>query len=170
MKALKYTLEKVVISGGYGNREADQIKKIKDHLESLLSNLLKDHKKHPKVIITTCVRPNAVFKIKKGKPVGIKVTLRKAKAHEFIRLLAKTTPNFIDRLVYNNNTLFIGLEDHKKLKLERYKYDAPEYGFNVAVTFNLKERKPLLKGKHKKVVPKENCLNIVSNSLLVEKA
>ena len=156
-----YVLDKVVISGGYGNRESEQINRIKLHLETLLSYLEEDSPKKPKVVITNCVKPNAVFKIKLGKPIGIKVTLRKKKAVNLLKILNKIQPLFVSRLKYNNNTMFMGLEDHKKLKLEKYKYNVPEYGINIAMVFNLKERKSLIKKKISKKIDEKSCIEVL---------
>lgn len=162
MRTQKYVLDKIVLSGGYGNREPEKIKKIKDHLQNLLTTL---NEKETKVLVTNCRRPNSVFKLKKHRAVGVKVTLRKQKALTYLKLLNTITPNFLGRLKYNNSTFFMGLDDHKKLKLERYRYDAPEYGLNTAIVFCPLERKSLLRVKRKRLVSAMDCQNCLKTLL-----
>lgn len=157
----KYVLDKMVIYGAYGNRSGDQIKKIQVHLQDLLKLATPENKKVPTVLITKCKKPNAIFKIKKGGLMGLKVTLRKELAHNLIQVLSKVYSDLVKRLTYNNNTLFVGLNDHKRLKLEKYKYNVPEYGLNFAITFMLAQRKSLLKQKIYKNVPHEECKTII---------
>ena len=170
MNLLNYKIQKVVLSGGYGNRESDQQKKIVHHFSTLLKDFI-NLKKPQKVLVTTCKIPNAMFKTKEDRPMGLKVTLRKAKAIALLKHLTKIIPDFNSNLIYNNSTLFFGVPDHKILKLQRYNYQAPTYGFNVAIVITPKINRPYKNSRTKavnsKFVNKDVCLDTLQKSLIV---
>ena len=130
----KYQLEKVVVSMGLGTKGLNQIEKISRHLESLMKQVLPQPQK-PKICL--CKKSNAKFKIRKGQPIGLKLTLRKLNALKFIQILKNKVPSFIETLSYNSSTLYYGVKDHRDLRLERFNYEAPSYGFNIALVFSI---------------------------------
>jgi ribosomal protein L5 len=142
-RTYKLKLEKVVISTGLGQRESAAVELARDHFSQIMNRFL-THKRNDqivktaKVVTTKCHRPCATFKTKKNKPMGFKITLRKDRMIEFIRYLLEQVKDLESRLKFNNNTFFMGLKDHRLLKLERYNYKAPNYGFNIALVINTK--------------------------------
>ena len=154
----KYVIQKIVLSGGCGQKTPEEIKKIKQHLETILNTLLKDQKP-TKVALTKCKKPSAVFKIKKNALLGFKVTLRKEKMNLFLKLLENL--NLLKNLTYNNNCLFKGISDHRKLKIQRFRTEVQDYGFNGAMIFKLKQIKT-----SKKKIMQEDCKKCLEQHLL----
>ena len=165
-------MEKIVLSGGYGNRTNEQLIAIKKHLSKLLQSLVKDSDGTvQEFVMTQCKKPNALFKTKKNKVVGLKLTLRKDRAKKLLNHFQKTLINFKDSLTYNNSTLFYGLKDHRLLKLQRYNYAAPQYGFNLAIVYTkpmnrVYNRRYRVCLKKRKSVPEADCRLAIAKDLV----
>lgn len=159
---MKYKLAKVVLSLGLGNRGVNLIEKVRVHLSKILEPVLKNKENVQRITLTTCRKSNAKFKIRKGNVLGLKVTLRKKKINTLLELL-KDRVNY-QKVHYNNSTLFLGISDHRLLRLEKYDYEAPSYGFNLAFVFTpVSDRiytRRINKIKRRKIVPKDACLDI----------
>ncbi|EAR02109.1 50S ribosomal protein L5 [Maribacter sp. HTCC2170] len=83
-------LEKIVVSRGVGAAVAD--KKLIDHAVDELSNITGQ-----KAIATISKKDVATFKLRKGMPIGAKVTLRGEKMYEFLdRLVTSALPRVRD--------------------------------------------------------------------------
>ena len=83
-------LEKIVISKGVGGAVAD--KKLIDHAIDELTTI-----SGQKAIATLSKKDVATFKLRKGMPIGVKVTLRKSHMYEFIdRLINVALPRVRD--------------------------------------------------------------------------
>jgi large subunit ribosomal protein L5 len=83
-------LKKIVISKGVGAAIAD--KKLIDYAVEELSTI-----SGQKAISTMSKKDIAVFKLRKGMPIGVKVTLRKQKMYEFLdRLVTASLPRVRD--------------------------------------------------------------------------
>ena len=83
-------LEKIVISKGVG--EAVNDKKLIDHAVEEITNI-----SGQKAIATLSKKDVASFKLRKGMPVGVMVTLRGDKMYEFLdRLISATLPRVRD--------------------------------------------------------------------------
>ena len=153
-----YKIEKVVISTGLGTRGLNQIEKVSSHMESLLGQILPTPQKPT---ICYCRKSNAKFKIRKGQPLGLKVTLRRNNAAVFLETLRIKVSNIQNSLRYNGSTLFYGVKDHRDLRLEKYNYEAPSYGFNIAIVCNITSSRNLARkiGPSKKriVISEEVC-------------
>jgi large subunit ribosomal protein L5 len=97
MKKLKYKnplcvprLEKIVVNMGLG--EAVQDNKILDEAQEQLTAIAGQ-----KAVITPARKSIAAFKLRKGKPIGCKVTLRKDCMYEFLdRLISFALPRTRD--------------------------------------------------------------------------
>jgi large subunit ribosomal protein L5 len=85
---------------------------------------------------TFAKRTRPAFGIKKGEPIGCKVTLRKEKAEEFLKDALNTVDNTIDCDQFDRTGNFsFGIEEH--LAFPSMKYD-PEIGiFGMDVTVSL---------------------------------
>jgi large subunit ribosomal protein L5 len=83
-------LEKIVLSRGVGAAVAD--KKLIDHAIEELSNITGQ-----KAIATISKKDVATFKLRKGMPIGAKVTLRGERMYEFLdRLVTTALPRVRD--------------------------------------------------------------------------
>jgi len=83
-------LEKIVVSRGVGAAVAD--KKLIDHAVDELTNITGQ-----KAISTMSKKDVAAFKLRKGMPIGAKVTLRGEKMYEFLdRLVTASLPRVRD--------------------------------------------------------------------------
>ena len=121
---------KIVVSGGYGDRQKE-IQKIKSHMEALFNF-------SQKMVVTSARKGVAKYNLKKGDKVGLKITLRKDRAVKFIKNFLNTSTKVfsINNLKLNVDTFNFGISSHRKLRLEKYNINAPEYGFNVAIQFS----------------------------------
>ncbi|MFA5620874.1 MAG: 50S ribosomal protein L5 [Weeksellaceae bacterium] len=83
-------LEKIVISQGLGNATAD--KKIVDYAVDELTLIAGQ-----KAVPTVSKKDEAAFKLRKGMPIGAKVTLRGTQMYEFLdRLITASLPRIRD--------------------------------------------------------------------------
>ena len=83
-------LEKIVISKGVGGAVAD--KKLIDHAIDEVTMITGQ-----KAIATISKKDVATFKLRKGMPIGVKVTLRDQKMYEFLdRLITSALPRVRD--------------------------------------------------------------------------
>lgn len=83
-------LEKIVISKGVGAAIAD--KKLIDYALEELTTI-----SGQKAVATMSKKDVATFKLRKGMPIGVKVTLRKEKMYEFLdRLVTASLPRVRD--------------------------------------------------------------------------
>lgn len=83
-------LEKIVVSRGVGAAVAD--KKLIDHAVDELSNITGQ-----KAVATVSKKDVASFKLRKGMPIGAKVTLRGERMYEFLdRLVTSALPRVRD--------------------------------------------------------------------------
>lgn len=83
-------LEKIVVSRGVGAAVAD--KKLIDHAVDELTNITGQ-----KAISTVSKKDVAAFKLRKGMPIGAKVTLRGERMYEFLdRLITSALPRVRD--------------------------------------------------------------------------
>ncbi len=83
-------LQKIVISKGVGDAVAD--KKLIDHAVEELSTITGQ-----KAVSTISKKDVAAFKLRKGMPIGVKVTLRGERMYEFLdRLITSALPRVRD--------------------------------------------------------------------------
>ena len=83
-------LKKIVVSRGVGDAVAD--KKLIDHAVEEISNITGQ-----KAISTISKKDVAAFKLRRGMPIGVKVTLRGERMYEFLdRLVTSALPRVRD--------------------------------------------------------------------------
>ncbi|MBT8273437.1 MAG: 50S ribosomal protein L5 [Ignavibacteria bacterium] len=83
-------LKKIVVSRGVGDAVAD--KKLIDHAVEEISNITGQ-----KAIATISKKDVAAFKLRRGMPIGVKVTLRGERMYEFLdRLVTSALPRVRD--------------------------------------------------------------------------
>lgn len=135
-KMREIRIEKVTVNVGCGG-DLDKIERAKKLLQMLTNQ---------KPIVTKS-KKRSTFGIAKGKPVGVKVTLRGKKAEEFLKkvLEAKkfTLPS---SLIDNNGNFSIGIAEYIELPGVKYQHEIGSLGFDVTVTlerpgFRIKKRK-----------------------------
>jgi large subunit ribosomal protein L5 len=128
-------IEKVTINVGCGG-DLDKIERAKKLLE-LLTN--------QKPVITVS-KKRSTFGIAKGKPVGVKVTLRKKKAEEFLKKVLEAKKNTISGKQISDGNFSIGVAEYIELPGVKYNHEIGNLGFDVCVTlerpgYRVKRRK-----------------------------
>lgn len=134
-------IEKVTLNVGCGGDLA-KIEKAKKMLEKITG-------KKP---VVTLSRKRSTFGIAKGKPVGVKVTLRKRDAYEFFKKVLEAIDKTIKKSQLDNDgNINIGIKEYIDLPGIKYDPSIGILGFDVAVTlerpgYRIKRRK-VKKGK-----------------------
>jgi large subunit ribosomal protein L5 len=128
-------IEKVTINVGCGG-DLDKIERAKKLLE-LLTN--------QKPVVTVS-KKRSTFGIAKGKPVGVKVTLRKKKAEEFLKKVLEAKKNTINANQISGGSFSIGIAEYIELPGVKYNHEIGNLGFDVCVTlerpgYRVKRRK-----------------------------
>jgi large subunit ribosomal protein L5 len=128
-------LEKVTINVGCGG-DLDKIERAKKLLELLT-------KQKP---VITLSKKRSTFGIARGKPVGVKVTLRKKKAEEFLKKVLEAKKNTIIANQISDGSFSIGVAEYIELPGVKYNHEIGNLGFDVCVTlerpgYRVKRRK-----------------------------
>ena len=132
----KIQIEKIVLNAGCGG-DLDKIEKTKILFERLTG-------KKP---VVTKSRKRSTFGIAKGKPVGVKVTLRGKDAIEFFKKVLQAKENKIKTSqIDNGGNISIGIPEYIELPGVKYMHDIGMLGFDVCVTlerpgYRIKRRK-----------------------------
>jgi len=121
MRAIR--IEKVTLNVGCGG-DREKIEKAQKLLELLTGQ---------KPIITLS-RKRSTFGIAKGKPVGVKVTLRKKRAKEFFERVIKSRDNKIKQSEINGRHINIGIKEYIELPGIKYQHDIGMMGLNVTIS------------------------------------
>ncbi len=140
-------IEKVTLNIGCGD-DKQKIEKAQKLLEKLTEN---------KAVITKSKR-RSTFGITKGKPLGVKVTLRKDKAEKFFSSVLQAIDNRVkDDQLDNNGNIGFGIKEYIDLPNVKYSPEIGMLGMDVAVTlerpgYHVKRRrvkKAIIGKKHK---------------------
>jgi large subunit ribosomal protein L5 len=128
-------VEKVTLNIGCGG-DLQKIERAQKLLEKLTGQ---------KPVITKS-RRRSTFGIAKGKPVGVKVTLRKEKALNFLRLVLQAVGKLKASQFDNEGNLNIGIKEYIDLPGVKYLPEIGMLGFDVAITlerpgFRIKRRR-----------------------------
>lgn len=132
----KIQIEKIVLNAGCGG-DLDKIEKTKILFERLTG-------KKP---VVTKSRKRSTFGIAKGKPVGVKVTLRGKDAIEFFKKVLQAKENKIKASqIDNGGNISIGIPEYIELPGVKYMHDIGMLGFDVCVAlerpgYRIKRRK-----------------------------
>jgi large subunit ribosomal protein L5 len=157
-------IEKVVLNVGCGG-DLQKIERAKKLLEYLTGS---------KPIVTLS-RKRSTFGIARGKPVGVKVTLRKKKAEEFLKLALQAVGNKLNSSQFDPQGNFsIGIKEYIELPGVKYKHDIGMLGFDLSVVlqrpgFRVQRRKigrSKISSKHK--INKEEAINWLKEKFGVE--
>ena len=148
-------IEKVTLNIGCGD-DKQKIEKAQKLLEKLTGS---------KPVITTS-KKRSTFGITKGKPLGVKVTLRKNKAGELFNSVLKSVDNKVKgSQIDNDGNISFGVKEYIDLPNVRYSPEIGMLGMDVAVTlerpgYHVKKRrvrKAIIGKKHK--INKEDTIN-----------
>jgi len=128
-------LDKVVINIGVGE-SGEKLKNAERIIEQITGQ---------KPVETLAKRTIQPFGIKKGEPIGCKVTLRKEKAYEFLRKVFKIQNRLYESQFDAFGNLSFGIEEHTDLGIP-YDPAVGIFGMDVSVSlkrpgFRIKERR-----------------------------
>jgi large subunit ribosomal protein L5 len=139
-------IEKVVINAGFGKLVAG---KTKEEQEKICQNIIEDLKmiSGQKPILTRAKDSISTFKIKKGQPIGAKVTLRRKRMYDFLeRLINIALPRSRDfkgieqKWFDKSGNLTLGIKEQiafPEISPEKTKFI---FGFEVTIVTNAKKR------------------------------
>lgn len=125
-------LEKVSINIGVGER-GERLEKAKSLIEKIT-------KKKP--IETKAKKRNPVFKLQEGLPIGVKVTLRKNEAKEFLLKALKARKFKLSENCFDKFGNFaFGIHEYIDFPGVKYDADIGMFGFDVCVSLTRKGRR-----------------------------
>ncbi len=158
-------IEKVVVNMGVGE-SGEELKKGQQIIEKITGC---------KTIQTKCKIKQPLWGIRPGLPIGIKVTLRKIKAEEFLKTALKAKDNTLKKSNFDLQGNFgFGIKEYIDLPGTKYDPKLGIKGFNVLVSlgkkgFRIKKRKmnsrkiPI---KHR--ITKNEAINFIKEKFGVE--
>ena len=154
-------VEKIVINMGIGESG-----EVLEKAEKLLKELADQSP-----VKTKAKRTNREFGIRKGEPIGVKVTLRKGKAQTFLgRAFEAVEKTLQERNFDNKGNFAFGIKEHIDLPGVKYNPKVGIFGMDVAVTlercgYRIKRRKrekrPI---HHRDYIPKEEAISFVKET------
>jgi large subunit ribosomal protein L5 len=130
-------IDKVVINMGVGE-SGEQLEKAEKLLHELATQT---------PVKTRAKKTNRDFGIRKGEPIGVKVTLRKEKAHTFLeRALDAVEKTLQEKSFDDKGNFAFGIREHIDVPGVKYDPKVGIFGMDVAVTlercgFRIKRRK-----------------------------
>ncbi len=163
MKEIK--VEKVVVNMGVGE-SGEELKKGKQIIEKVTGS---------KTIETKCKIKQPLWGIRPGLPIGIKVTLRKEKAIEFLKTTLKAKENTLESSNFDPRGNFgFGIKEYIDLPGTKYDPKLGIKGFNVLVSLEKKGYRIKRRKMHKKKIPekhrvtKKEAINFMKEKFGVE--
>ncbi|MBI4399836.1 50S ribosomal protein L5 [Candidatus Micrarchaeota archaeon] len=164
-KMKEISIEKITVNIGVG--EAGQ------KLEN--ARILLERLTNRKVVTTKAKIRNPVFKIKKGDPIGAKVTLRKQDAREFLKKAldavdSKISERYFDKL----GNFSFGVPEYIDFPGAKYDPKIGIIGFDVCVTlkrkgFRIKKRRRAkAKVGKKHLLSRDEAIQFVKNNFKIE--
>lgn len=142
-------IEKLTLNVGCGDNK-QKIEKAKKLLEMLTGNNS----------VVTVSKTRSTFGVAQGRPIGVKTTLRKKQAEEFLKQVVQAASNKVRASQMDKDGNFsIGVRDYIDLPGIKYSHDVGMLGFGVAVTleragFHAKKRRI-----QKRNIPKNHKIN-----------
>ena len=147
-------IDKVVLNIGCAG-DLDKIEKAKKLLEYLTNR---------KPVVTKS-RKRSTFGIAKGKPVGVKVTLRDNDAYEFLKKAFTAVDNKLKSSQINGGNFSFGVKEYIDISGVKYRHDIGMLGMDVCVLlkrpgFRVNERRiKRSKVGKKHLITKEETIN-----------
>ncbi len=155
----KIRLEKVTLNIGAGEsgQKLEKAKKLMEKLTNKKTVITKTHKR-------------TTFGMAKGRPIGVKVTLRGQPAMDFLKAAFHATGNKLKKTNFDKTGNFsFGVEEYINLPIIKYDPEIGILGFDVTVTleragYRIKRRmiKPKKIGKAH-MIKKEDAMEFVKN-------
>ena len=154
-------VEKVVINMGVGESG-----EILEKSERLLQQLTKQ-----KPVRTRSKRTNRDFGIRKGEPIGVKVTLRQNAASDFLKRALEAVEKTLHRRNFDGKGNFaFGIKEHIDLPGVKYDPKVGIFGMDVAVSLERsgyrikkrkKERRPI---HHRDYISREEAISFIEET------
>jgi len=149
MNMKKIEIEKVTINIGCGG-DLEKIEKAKKLLEILTNQ-------KPCVTLS---KKRSTFGVARGKPIGVRVTLRKKKAEEFLKLALEAVENKLKSSQFDNEGNFsFGIKEYIEIPGIKYIPEIGILGMDVCVTL----KRPGYRIKYRKVqkrkIPKKHKIS-----------
>jgi large subunit ribosomal protein L5 len=140
-------IEKVVINTGFGKLLSEKTSKEREEIQNfILDELALISGQRP--VLIKARKSISGFKVKKGLPIGAKVTLRKKRMYDFLeRLINVGLPRCRDfwgiaeDSIDKNGNLTIGIKEHTafpEISPEKAKFI---FGFEITIVTTAKDRK-----------------------------
>ncbi|MEA2053636.1 MAG: 50S ribosomal protein L5 [Candidatus Thermoplasmatota archaeon] len=158
-------IEKVTVNIGVGEG-GERLRKAEQVLEELT---------HQKPVLMISRTINKEWGIRKGMPIGCKVTLRNEKAMDFLKRALWTRNNKVaDWSFDDEGNISFGIPDHTEFKEMKYDPKIGIFGMDVCVTLERAGYRIKRRRIEKKKIPKshrltkEDTINFLKNTLNVE--
>jgi large subunit ribosomal protein L5 len=151
-------IEKVVVNCGAGE-SGDKLQKAKKMIEMVTGR---------KASLTKARKREQTFKIKKGEPIGVKVTLRKKEAEEFLKKAFAAVDNKIKKSSFDKfGNLSFGIKEYIYLPGTKYDPSIGLLGFDVCISFSKPGFRVKYRRRKRSKIPlkhyptKEECINFL---------
>ncbi len=128
-----------------------------------------------KPVRTLATRKSRTFRIRRGLPTGVKVTMRKEKGIEFLKKILPGIGNRISPYNFDNNGNFsFGIKEYLTIPGQKYDPKLGMIGMNINITlerpgYRIKRRK-IKKAKISKShrITKEEAIDYAKNNLKIQ--
>jgi large subunit ribosomal protein L5 len=151
-------IEKVVVNCGAGE-SGEKLQKAKKMIEMITGK---------KACLTKARKREQTFKIKKGEPIGVKVTLRKKDAEEFLKRALAAVDNKLKESYFDKFGNFsFGIKEYLYLPGTKYDPSIGLLGFDVCVSFSRPGFRVKNRRRKRSKIPirhyptKEECINFL---------
>lgn len=142
-------IEKLTLNIGCGD-DKQKIEKAQKLLEKLTEG---------KPIVTNSKR-RSTFGVAKGRPLGVKITLRKNKAGDFFNSVLKSIDNKVKgSQIDNDGNISVGVKEYIDLPNVRYSPEIGMLGMDVAVTLERPGYHVRRRRVKKAIIGKEHKIN-----------
>lgn len=142
-------IEKVTLNVGCGD-DKHKIEKAQKLLSMLTGR---------KPVITFS-KKRSTFGVAKGKPIGVKVTLRKKPAEDFFKLVLQSVENKLrDSQIDADGNVNIGIKEYIDLPGVKYSHDIGMLGLGVSASLERRGFRIKRRRLQKRIIPKNHKLN-----------
>ena len=145
----KIRIEKVTVNIGCGG-DREKIERAKKLLKMLTNQ---------KPVITLS-KKRSTFGIARGKPVGVKVTLRKKKAENFFNRILEATDRKISKNQITDGIINIGIKEYIELPDIKYQHDIGMLGMDVSINLERPGYHVARRSVRKAKIGKKHKINI----------
>ena len=147
MRAIR--IAKVTLNVGCGD-DPQKIERAKKLLEKLTEQ----------TVVITKSKKRSKFGVPKGKPIGVKVTLRKKKAEDFFKNVLESVGKKVkSSQLDNDGNINFGIKEYIDLPNIRYDHAVGMLGLDVAVTLERAGYRIKYRRIQKRDIPKKHKIN-----------